>query len=223
MSTELHKLLTSEKAVLEGSIDVEAVLNTIDNESLRIKAENGNFPIHEAAVLPNAGSVLIIIREMIAKGADVNIRNDSNRTALHFAITAFEHHSSTDVIKLLLENGANPLLEDENGIKPIDIAQADISELLNTYAQAQAKSLSDFDVKDYVEKSINTETDHASSLMHKLESNGFVLGYVESEPDGCFMRVYSNGNCELRLRSSAQDKILGIEYINKQGEAIKLK
>ncbi|MCK4994379.1 MAG: ankyrin repeat domain-containing protein [Candidatus Omnitrophica bacterium] len=133
MSTELYRLLTSDDALSEGRIDVEAVLNNIDTASLNIKAGNGNFPIHAAAILPNAGSALIIIREMIATGADVNCFNDSNRTPLHMVITTFEHHESIEVIKLLLENGANSLIEDENGVKFLDIAKPEILELLHSY------------------------------------------------------------------------------------------
>ncbi len=84
-------------------------------------------------------------------------------------------------------------------------------------------SLSNFDVKDYILKSINILTDQTSMLIHKLKSHGFVLGYVESEPDGCFTRVYSDGNCELRLRSSHQDAILSIQYVNQSGGTTILK
>ena len=182
MSAKLHRLLAGEEAVSKGIIDIEAVLNNIDKESLDTKGENGDFPLHQAARLPNATSALIIIREMISKGADVNSRNDSDRTPLHIAIKAAEHYESTEVIKLLLENGADIFIEDESGIKPVDMASPEISELLNTYAKDKINTAGYFDVKEYILKSINVSIDQASMLMHKLEGSGFVLGYVGSEP-----------------------------------------
>ena len=221
MNTELHKLLTSEEAMFEGVIDIESVLNVIDKENLNIKGTDGNFPIHEACRLPNVESAYIIIKEMIEKGADVNSRNDADTTPLHFAIAAFESHSSTKIIKLLLENGADPMLKDEKGVKPADDSSPEIVELVSSFA-INRTTRSDEDSQEIIIRLAKAANEQASILMHNLEENGFMLGCVDKESDGSFLRIYSDGNGKLQLKSSAQDQILDIEYTTLSGQIKKL-
>ena len=223
MKTELQKLLTSEDAVFDGIIDVEAVLNNINEESVNVRAGNGNFPIHEAAMLPNAESAFIIVKEMISKGADVNSSNDSKRTPLHLAITTVKCHSSTKVVELLLENGADPLIENEDGIRPADIATPEILKLINSYVKDKLEFSANSDAQRYILRLIGISGDQASILVHNLENCGFMFEDIELEPDGYPIHVYSDGNCKLKLKCSSQDTILGVEYVNQIGETITLK
>jgi len=56
---------------------------------------------------------------LLQAGADVNKQCEHGRTALHMA-TAWGH---ADVVQLLLENGANPTIVDEEGLTPPIVAR----------------------------------------------------------------------------------------------------
>jgi len=51
--------------------------------------------------------------------AGVNFKDESDNTALHFAVA----NKQSDVIKLLLNHGADPLLANRDGITPADLAK----------------------------------------------------------------------------------------------------
>ena len=55
------------------------------------------------------------LREIINTAIDVNLQDDDGWTALHFAAQNFNE----EIIKLLLDNGANPNLKDTYGNTPI--------------------------------------------------------------------------------------------------------
>ena len=57
-----------------------------------------------------------IVAPLLAAGADVNARDKNGRTALHFAVDPL---LNIPLVELLLENGANPALADNNGVTPI--------------------------------------------------------------------------------------------------------
>jgi len=66
---------------------------------------------------------LHIARLLIEKGANLNaVTNDSHETPLHWAVAKAYYYNNTDLIKLLLESGADPNLEDQKGNTPLDIA-----------------------------------------------------------------------------------------------------
>ena len=59
------------------------------------------------------------VKLAIAKGANVNAKDEKGSTALHWA-TYYEH---TDIIRFLLMHGANPYETDNYGVTPIDVAR----------------------------------------------------------------------------------------------------
>jgi hypothetical protein len=56
---------------------------------------------------------------LIEAGADVNKQCEHGRTALHMA-AAWGH---ADVAQLLLENGADPMIADDEGMTPPNVAR----------------------------------------------------------------------------------------------------
>ena len=59
------------------------------------------------------------VKLAIAKGANINTKDEKGSTALHWA-TYYEY---TDIIRFLLMQGANPYITDNYGLTPIDVAR----------------------------------------------------------------------------------------------------
>lgn len=59
------------------------------------------------------------VKLAIAKGADINTKDEKGSTPLHWA-TYYEH---TEIIRFLLMQGANPYEKDRYGLTPIDVAR----------------------------------------------------------------------------------------------------
>jgi hypothetical protein len=74
-----------------------------------------------------------IVQLLIKKGADVNAVGSLDLTALHKAAAAWDG----DLARILLENGANPGLKDEQGKTPLDHAKErdnqEVAELLKKH------------------------------------------------------------------------------------------
>ena len=59
------------------------------------------------------------VAALLAAGADVNVRFFGGKTALHLAIEHEEFHGYTNLIRDLLEAGADPNVKDKNGDYPL--------------------------------------------------------------------------------------------------------
>lgn len=57
------------------------------------------------------------IKKVISRGTPIDIQNPNGHTALHLAASL----SRYDVVKLLIEKGANPNIKDNKGDRPIDL------------------------------------------------------------------------------------------------------
>lgn len=80
--------------------------STVDVSSLPIEQQ-----VIEAAITGNVDR----LKALIASDATlVNLQDDDNRTPLHFAAA----HGRNAAVKYLLENGADPLIEDSDGFCP---------------------------------------------------------------------------------------------------------
>lgn len=89
------------------------VVQTI--ERLKEKDENGMTALHLAARdIPDP----VVIRCLIALGADVNAKDNRGMTPLHWATAC---NPNVDVVKCLVNNGANIRAEDDKGVTPMDL------------------------------------------------------------------------------------------------------
>ena len=61
----------------------------------------------------------VAVKELIKRGADVNIPGEFDQTPLHTAVLT----GNLDIIKLLLENGADLSQVDERNLTAIDYAK----------------------------------------------------------------------------------------------------
>ena len=97
---------------LDAGVDVDVVNGRAEN------GDGGNTPLWFAAQGPSSNGV-DVARVLIEAGEDVNKQCEHGRTALHMA-AAWGH---ADVVQLLLENGANPTIVDEEGMAPPNVAR----------------------------------------------------------------------------------------------------
>jgi RNA polymerase primary sigma factor len=84
-------------------------------------------PLFKAAVASGSEQ---LAQMHIARGRDVNARDDSGMTLLGIATSK----GCSGIVKLLLEAGANPAIRDLNGMTPLELARisgfSEIIELL---------------------------------------------------------------------------------------------
>ena len=100
------------RQALAAGVDVDVVNGRAAN------GDGGNTALWFAAQGPWANGVEVA-RVLIEAGADVNKRCEHGRTALHMA-AAWGH---ADVAQLLLENGADATIVDDEGMTPVDVAR----------------------------------------------------------------------------------------------------
>ena len=132
--TPLSRACTNGSAAL-----VELLLNAGANPNTRIAT--GETPIMTCASTGNAGAV----RSLIARGADVRAKEPSqNQDALMWA--ASERHP--DVVRLLVEAGANPQAHTKNGFTALHFAAREgdidgVRQLLASGVNVNVRSLPD--------------------------------------------------------------------------------
>jgi ankyrin len=112
---------------LAAGVDVDVVNGRAEN------GDGGNTALWFAAQGPWPNGV-DVARVLIEAGADINKQCEHGRTALHMA-AAWGH---ADVVRLLLDNGADPTVADEEGMTPPMVARDGYSSNNATAAQRSA-------------------------------------------------------------------------------------
>lgn len=93
--------------------DADAMANLLAGDSSCIEATDGlsNRPLHLAVYTSQA----VVVRTLLAAGAEVNCRGDMDRTPLHFAAIEDE----AEIAGILAENGAQLDPTDAHGNTPL--------------------------------------------------------------------------------------------------------
>jgi ankyrin repeat protein len=89
---------------------------------------DGRTALHVAAGWGYKGaSSLTVVRVLLKNGADINARDKSHQSPLHWAV----QQGNKDAVELLLQNGADRAVRDSEGKTPLDYSDNDdISTLL---------------------------------------------------------------------------------------------
>ncbi len=105
-------------AVKNGSYEmVEFLLKNKADSNFLLK---GDDPLIHHACRSSTPSVLRLIT---SHNPGINTTGSFNRTALHVASIETKRKDAVEIVKILLENGANPNLTNIEGNKPIDLAK----------------------------------------------------------------------------------------------------
>jgi ankyrin repeat protein len=94
------------EAVCHGKKEIVETLLT-NGAGVNVNGKNGTVPIHSlpySVIITSIDDIATILKLLLVHGADINSQNNFGRTILHSHVPI----GSEEVIKLLLENGANP-------------------------------------------------------------------------------------------------------------------
>ncbi len=106
----------------------ETVAILLIENNAKINMNTGYPPIHAAAFIGNVN----VVRTLISKGADVDLKDKYDESALHYA--CYKGHKK--VVRALLECGATINSVDKRGKTPTDLAKTeDIKKLLQDAKQ----------------------------------------------------------------------------------------
>ncbi|MEA3498098.1 MAG: ankyrin repeat domain-containing protein [Campylobacterota bacterium] len=137
---------------------------------------------------------------------DVNHKNKNGNTALLIAI--FTGISSLNIIKLLLENGANPLLKDNQN--------RTIPEILNIII-LHVHDFKPMDDEKLLEE-INSTGNYMVILKEILDLEKFDFTYLDSDGDPLYFKSFLNNDiktCQLYLKAK-----IDINIKNKDGHTL---
>lgn len=98
----------------ESEWKIPAALSDVPGVNVNLADKAGETPVHYLAANVRKENALPLIKHLAAKGADLNARNRSGKTALLLAIEGRRY----DVMNLLLELKADANLADNEGMSP---------------------------------------------------------------------------------------------------------
>jgi hypothetical protein len=103
--------------------DTDEVRHLLEQNPRLLSSTNsdGKSALHMAAALPYTEGHFEVAKLLIAKGADVNARDNEGSTTLHW-VACRPQLFGLQIAELLLEHGANPDAESKGGDSPKDIA-----------------------------------------------------------------------------------------------------
>ncbi len=103
-----------QRAVVELLLDAGADLEAVAEHPMRVRA------LHSAVASRETAHILGVVTTLVARGADVNSRQEGGWAPLHEAAS----RDLLDVARLLLDNGADPNAAGMDGRTPLKLAPA---------------------------------------------------------------------------------------------------
>lgn len=85
------------------------------------KNQSRETPLHLAVLFRDEDTAARIADRLIANGAELNAPQKGGQTALHHAVA----RGSKVIAETLVQAGADPMLKDQNGLTPMDLAGPD--------------------------------------------------------------------------------------------------
>lgn len=129
--TALHIVCFTERAPVQNA---ETLLQFHAHCDVRT-AKEGQTPLHVAVVSTHSmEDTLALIKLLLAHGADLNAKDHSGNTPLHYAANSNELRN--EVCTLLLEGGADIFAVNRDGETPLDVADDYSRPLLEEWALA---------------------------------------------------------------------------------------
>ncbi len=129
----VHEAAIKAMATLTGGVALDALYLAARSDNLELvrsllamgAALQGPPPAIAQGLRPK------LIRLLLDHGADIDARDASGKTALAWAVL----HENLEAAKLLLERGADPLVADEDGYRPVDLAMIGSSSFRRLFAR----------------------------------------------------------------------------------------
>lgn len=112
-------------AVISARFYDEAIVDLLINEGADVNIPLNPYkktPLMHAVSLSNKLSNFATVKKLIKAGANVNMKDSKNYTALHFAVENINKCSSIESIIYLVKNGANLFEKTNDGKTIFDIA-----------------------------------------------------------------------------------------------------
>lgn len=109
------------------------------------------------------GGDIAVIQNYLKQGENINAKNSLGNTALHYAVAS----DNVELVKFLLENGADATVQNDKGWTPLAIAEKkNLTDIVKVFdAEQNNKNLSDL-----VEKASAKASDAGNEVAKKAES-----------------------------------------------------
>lgn len=177
-----QRALNEELCLAASTKEPEEVVRLLDrgaNKDFKNPKGYGCTPLYYAASSGKEGNVKVLLERKVEVD---KVRADSNDTPLGAAVC----HGDTEICRMLLESGANPLAVNKNGQTPLSFAvsyapagkRAAITNMLleNIINQSAKLILEDKNSVGVIEQIKRLETQHKTALLFKLILSLMKLG-----------------------------------------------
>ncbi len=122
--------------IIKYLVDARIVVNSVDKD--------GNTPLH-LAVNPNIVKAELVVKELIKGRATLNARGKGGNTPLHFAAATGTSKGVFSAVKLLLKEGANHKIKNDDGLYPFQMITSESERGIRGY-QRRIYNLLYFDI-----------------------------------------------------------------------------
>jgi len=168
-------LLTAMQGSLKLTISTIVSELKLNNMDLNIQDRDGNTPLHYAV----DHDAVDIVRDLLDLGAEINIANSYRETPLHSA--ASWSPVTSEIVRLLLENGADVTAEDCSGRTPL-MKACNGRTILRKFVQVDEveRTLAHLEIINLLlqyRASANKQSTTSKTPLHYLGEGGWSEGY----------------------------------------------